>query len=91
MANIGDLIQPRSAGHVERDLVGRGTVIGPAPATETDTLHLVLRSYDGSLYFEVPGGQWIAPAASPPDVGDTMLLVFDDLGDAWAFKGGLYA
>jgi hypothetical protein len=69
----------------KRSTIVRGEVVASPPG-DTD-LWVIVPSYSQTRHYEIPDAQWIS-AGGVPAVGDECVLLFDDLGDAWAIVGG---
>jgi hypothetical protein len=60
-------------------------VVADPDAASSSTMRVVLENYSSDYEFEIPFGQWalIRADGGSPQAGDTVLVVFDDDGDAW--------
>jgi len=65
----------------QRALTARG-IIARAPASESDSMHVVLKGVSLDQGFEVVAGNWTPRGSALPAKGAECLIVFDDEGDA---------
>jgi hypothetical protein len=85
--SIDELLPPDRRRSRELDPVGtalRGVVLSSPDAA--DAITVAISGYSDVPY-EVPAGQW----TGLPTVGRECVIVFDDVGDAWAVMGGVQA
>ena len=66
----------------QRELTARGEV-AVAPTSEAQALMVVIGDITRQYGIEVPAGNWGARGSALPVAGDTCLVVFDNVGDAF--------
>jgi len=65
----------------QRALTARG-IVARAPASESDSMHVVIKGVSLDQGFEVVAGNWTPRGSALPAKGAECLIVFDDEGDA---------
>jgi len=59
----------------------RGVVL-TAPATDADSMTVGIRRFAVDAEYEVPAGNWTPRGLTLPTVGQTVVVLIDDFGDA---------
>jgi hypothetical protein len=77
---LDDLLGP--AERLDHAQVMRGQ-IKRAPATNTDSMTVIVPAYSTDHDYEVPATQWLPRAALPPTAGAWCVVMIDSEGDTW--------